>query len=237
MAVLPTTKSNNFIYAIRLTHDPSLEYRYVGQTGRGLVRLQQHISEARNIGSGKYYTHKSCWIRKHNYAVTFDILEELDSADDLDFSEMKWIHILQTKGYDLINYTVGGSGVRGHHFSEESRDRMRQAKLGTHRSEETKEKIGAANRGKMLSDEHREKLSLSKYGDRNPMFGKPAWNSGKKMVDLIDNYQHPHKGKTFSAEYREKLSIAHKGVPNKGRHTRWHVNRNIIKEDCNYCRE
>lgn len=235
MATFPSSTSSRFIYAIRLTYDSTFTYRYVGQTGRGVIRLHQHISEARNIRSGKFHTHKSFWIRKHNFCVTFDILEEVLTEEELDPAEMKWIHILRERGHDLINHTVGGAGVRGHTFSEESREKMSKAKIGTHRSEETKKKIGRANRGKKLSDDHKEKLSLSKIGEENPMFGKPSWNSGKKMEDLIVGYQHPHKGKTFSEEYREKLSSAHKGKPNKGRHTRWHKNRGVLQEDCVFC--
>jgi len=237
MTVFPQTRGKNLIYAIRLTYDPNLEYRYVGQTSRGVLRLQQHISDARNLGSGKYDTHKSFWIRKHNFCVTFDILEEVSDVDELNFAEMKWIHIFRVKGYDLINQTDGGDGIRGHTFSEDAREKMRQAKLGKPRTEETKLKISQFNRGKTLSQSQRDRLSTSRLGTKNPMYGIQAWNSGKKMEDLVENYQHPHKGKTFSAEYREKLSQAHKGMPNVGRHTRWHVNRSIIKEGCDHCAE
>lgn len=235
MPVFPQTSGKNFIYAIRLTYDTSLEYRYVGQTSRGVLRLQQHMSDARNRGSGKYDTHKSYWIRKHNFCVTFDIIEEVSNVDELNFAEMKWIHILKTKGYDLINQTDGGDGVRGHTFSDDSREKMRQAKLGKPRTDETKLKISQFNTGKTLSQDHKDQISVSKIGPSNPMYGKQAWNSGKKMEDLIEGYQHPHKGKTFSAEYRDKLSQAHKGKPNKGRHTRWHQNRNVFDKDCTFC--
>lgn len=235
MPAFPQTDSKNFIYAIRLTYDPTLEYRYVGQTGRGIVRLNQHINEARNVGSGKYNTHKSNWIRLHNFCVTFDILEEVSSPDDLNFAEMKWIHILKSKGYPLINLTDGGDGTRGHMFSDDARARMSAAKLGVPRTAETKLKISSFNKGKIISDEQKKLLSESRLGEKNPMFGKEAWNSGKKMEDLVDGYQHHFKGATFSKEYREKLSAAHKGKPNKGRHTRWHENRGIVQEDCEFC--
>jgi hypothetical protein len=235
MTVFPQSGGNNLIYAIRLTYDHTLEYRYVGQTSRGVLRLQQHISDARNLGSGKYDTHKSYWIRKHNFCITFDILEELSDSTDLNFAEMKWIHILRTKGYDLINQTDGGDGVRGYVVSEDTREKMRQAKLGKPRTDETKAKISAFNKGKTIPDSQRKQLSISYSGEGNPMFGKSAWNSGKRMEDLIDNYQHPFKGKTLTPDHREKLSLAHKGKPNRGRHTRWHEQRNLIVDDCIFC--
>lgn len=236
MAVFPETSGKNLIYAIRLTYDSTFEYRYVGQTGRGVLRLHQHIADARSKGSGKYSTHKSCWIRKHSFCVSFDILEEVTDTSELNFAEMKWIHILKARGHNLINQTDGGDGVRGHTFSETSREKMRAAKLGIPRTDETKLKISAYNKGKTLSEEHKQLISETKLGEKNPMYGKDSWNSGKKMEDLIEGYQHHFKGKTFSDEYREKLSKAHKGQPNRGRHTRWHENRSIVQDDCEFCK-
>ena len=90
--------------------------------------------------------------------------------------------------------------------------------------------------GKHLSAETR-KMSEAKKGDKNPRFGKPAWNNGKhhsaetlkKMSEVKKGKHHSaetckkiaeaNKGKHRSAETRKKLSEARKGKPtwNKGK--------------------
>ena len=60
---------------------------------------------------------------------------------------------------------------------------------GVPRSEETKRKISAAKKGHSVSEETRKKLSAAIKGKSNPknaganngMFGKPAWNKGRKL--------------------------------------------------------
>lgn len=79
-------------------------------------------------------------------------------------------------------------------------------------SEETKRKIGKAHKGKKLSKDHRESLSKSvkgkkqskvhiekrkMLGDKNPMFGKPSPNRGKKIhtIKTKDNWSKIRKNK------------------------------------------
>ena len=60
--------------------------------------------------------------------------------------------------------------------SKETREKMRQSRLGYKHSEETKSKIGNGNRGKKMSQESIDKWreSYRKYLDENgsPMLGK-----------------------------------------------------------------
>ena len=91
--------------------------------------------------------------------------------------------------------------------------------------------------GKHHSAETLKKMSEVKKGDKNPRFGKPAWNNGKhhsaetlkKMSEVKKGKHHSaeslkkiseaNKGKHRSAETRKKLSEARKGKPtwNKGK--------------------
>jgi hypothetical protein len=72
-------------------------------------------------------------------------------------------------------------------------------------------------------------------GEDNPMFGKLAWNSGKKMSELTPNYVNSNLGVKYSEERKKKLSEIHTGLPNRGRHTRWHENRGVVKDGCEFC--
>jgi very-short-patch-repair endonuclease len=82
-------------------------------------------------------------------------------------------------------------------LTEEQRNKIRLARLGSHMSEETKLKISQSlsgrkpwNTGLKLSDETKAKLSLVRMGNKN--------NLGHKA----------------SAETREKMSLAHSGIKN-----------------------
>ena len=77
----------------------------------------------------------------------------------------------------------------------------------------------AFNKGKKRSDETRRKLSEAKKGEKNPNYGKPAWNKGKPLsaghknrLSEAHKDQIPwSKGKKFSEETRKKMREAHKG--------------------------
>ena len=52
------------------------------------------------------------------------------------------------------------------------------------------------NKGKKLSEEHKRKIAESKFGEKNPNFGKPAWNRGKQnSVDTRKKMSEARKGK------------------------------------------
>ena len=73
--------------------------------------------------------------------------------------------------------------------------------------------------GKHHSAESCNKMSEAKKGDKNPRFGKPAWNNGKhhsaeslkKMSEAKNGENNPFFGKHHSAESCKKMSEAHKG--------------------------
>ena len=66
--------------------------------------------------------------------------------------------------------------------------------------------------GKHLSEEHKWKLSEALSGDKNPRFGKPAWNNGKHhSAETRKKISEAQKGKHISAETRKNISEAKKG--------------------------
>ena len=83
---------------------------------------------------------------------------------------------------NLVNMTDGGNGTFGLIMSEETRQKMSEAKKGKTRSEETRQKISEAKKGKIsnmlgkkLSEETRHKMSLvqrTKEGVKGYAFNK-----------------------------------------------------------------
>lgn len=109
----------------------------------------------------------------------------------------------------------------------------------------------AFNKGKKRSDETRRKMGESKKGEKNPNYGKPAWNKGKPLsADHKNRLSEAHKdqtpwskGKKFSEEHKKRLRESHKGknIGNKnalgnknnlGKH--WYHNGeiNIMAKEC-----
>ena len=84
---------------------------------------------------------------------------------------------------------------KGKHLSAETCKKIAEARKGKPLSAETRQKMSEAQNGKHLSAETRKKLSEALSGDKNPRFGKPAWNNGKH----------------HSAESRKKIGEARKG--------------------------
>lgn len=148
-----------------------------------------------------------------------EILEFCDSAEHLSEREIFWIK--ETHARELgYNLTDGGDGLVN--LSQETRDKMRKAKLGTHPnvSEEAQARrskaISKVHKGKHLTEEQKKKLSeVNKgnwTGDKNPM--KNPETAQKISAILKDKYSHqPNSmtGKHHSEETRKKISEAQKG--------------------------
>lgn len=94
---------------------------------------------------------------------------------------------LAPNGYNL---TVGGEGVRGLIWSEESRKRISESRRGKPR---------APRREENVSDTTREKISASM---------KARWQDDTYREQM----RVAHLGKSCSQETKEKMSKAHKGV-------------------------
>jgi hypothetical protein len=103
--------------------------------------------------------------------------------------------------------------MTGKTHSEETKEKMRQARLGRKfgpLSEEHKKNLSLAFKGKPgkpLSEETKQKISLAKLGS-------PAWNKGiPQSPEAKEKNRLSNTGKTHSEETKKKMSLA-QGVPN-----------------------
>ena len=99
-------------------------------------------------------------------------------------------------GYNMVNMNDGGEGQTlcgvlnpfyGKCHTEETREKIRQSRLGTHHSEETKRKVSENNAWKgKKRPEHSEKMKGKMIGSNNPMYGKNGKdNPASKSVICI----------------------------------------------------
>lgn len=115
---------------------------YVGQTSYTLeCRWSEHVSLSK---SKVLYTLQKA-IRKYgeeNFAI--ETLHVCESKEEMDFAEMFYIALLNTKVSCGYNLTDGGDGCKGHKHSEESRAKIKESRakqvIGK-RSEETRRKM------------------------------------------------------------------------------------------------
>ena len=179
---------------------------YIGQTQKSLNdRISKHFYSVRH--NSNLYFHNA--LRKYDF--DWSILEECKSKTDLDMREGYYIEQYNTLK-DGYNLTQGGEGSFGYKHSDETRKKMSEiAKSlpsnfkGKKHTEETKEKIRKAKLGqKVHSEEWKKKMSEAHTGENNPFYGKHHTKEVKeKMLNGLKNYY-----KTITKEQRKKLSEA-----------------------------
>lgn len=87
----------------------------------------------------------------------------------------------------LENLSEGGEGTSGFKHTVETKQKIRNKRLGIPRALETKEKLSIVNKNKIFSNEHRQNLRDAKVG------GKHSLETKRKMSEAS-------KGKPKSAE-------------------------------------
>ena len=152
---------------------------------------------------------------------------------DIEHDEAKQIEILLIEKYgrkdlgtgNLVNLTDGGEGALGVIISEETKQKMSEAKKGKTFSEEAKQNMSEASKGKTRSEETKQKMSEAKKGDKHPNFGKPRSEETRQKMSEAK------KGKTFSEEAKQNMSEARKGDknPNFGKPRSEETKQNISK--------
>lgn len=190
---------------------------YIGQSQDIERRWTKHRRELNNNSHVNKHL-QSAYNKYGADSFVWEIEEECEESL-LDDREIFYIEKYDSfnNGY---NQTIGGSGTRGYKLSEETKQKLSEARkgekhpmYGKHHSEETRKKISEANKnpseeirkrksearkGKHLSEEHRRKLIESRKGKHH------SKETRKKMSEA-------RKGITLSGEHRRKLSEAKRG--------------------------
>lgn len=175
--------NTSYVYCVLNTETGK---RYVGSTTRIRNRKRQHLSDLRK------HKHPSKLMQddydsfgEHSF-VFFELEEVLTfSRDELHAAEQRWIDKYSPE-YNTVmvikNYFPK--------FSDEARERARQAKIGRKQSQEEKDKRAQSirefwarpeNKGrKKISQQQRELLSKINTGENNPNWGKHRSEESKQ---------------------------------------------------------
>jgi group I intron endonuclease len=181
-------------------------------------RRYQHITYLRK-GNHKNKHLQNAWNLYGESAFVFGELQVVDLEDDLLRAEQFWIDTLnvcdKVCGYN--NSPVAGR-TTGMVWSEESKARLSEAKMGITHTEEGKKNISAGmiefyknnpdmieqkrqqSTGRKHKQSAKEKVSKSKLGKKRSEFSE-EWRK---------NMSESHKGKKYSEETKKKMSEAKK---------------------------
>lgn len=177
-------KNKPVIYSITNIIDNK---KYVGSAVDYNVRRVRHLSNLRCNKHHSSYLQNS--FNKHGEPnFVFDILEIVDDVTKLIEAEQKWIDNIKPE----FNMTLI-AGLNSH--------------LGLKRSNETKQKMSQARIGMVFSQEHKDNISKSKKGVsingtnmNKDKIGKPLSTEQKNKIKLSN------QGKIVSDETKKKIS-------------------------------
>ena len=222
-AIIFNVSNMREIYKITNIEDGKI---YIGQTKyTSEKRFNQHIYEALNKKHTSIYLNNAiCKYGVENF--TLEVLEMNLDDTQLDEREQEYIKLHNSVAPHGYNIQFGGQN-KGRQHCEESRERMREQKLGEKnhnfgkpRSDETKSKISAAKSGekhhfygKHLTEDHRLNLSKSHKSDELPMY--IVYVKARPQKYIMDGYVviSPNKkrkmfaSKKYSLETKLKMAI------------------------------
>lgn len=149
-----------FVYAISNNVNGKI---YIGQhSGSCLKRyLRSNITEALRGKKGKAHLYAA--IRKYG-AGAFSIQAIVTPLDkeQMDKLEVFFIRSLESMNPEIgYNLTAGGGGMLGMKFSEQSKAKMRAARLGFVHSETAKRRMSTSHSGKKFTAEHKQKIGIA----------------------------------------------------------------------------
>ena len=170
---------------------------YIGQSIDLKNRISAHKGMLKNNKHSNVHL-MSAFLLDGIENFMFEILEEGLTKEQLDDREIYWIMFYQSNKMEY-GYNIETGGAKNKTFiSDETRLKMRNAKLGKHPSFETIEKM----KNKKISEETKQKISQTmkekkiNVGEANPRYGKPGTRTGMKN----------------SEETRMKISLNRKGI-------------------------
>lgn len=205
----PDSTSDSGIYIIQNTVNGKV---YIGQAQDLHKRFGWHKAALK----GNYHPNRhlqSAWNKDSEKVFKFFVLEYCP-IDQLDKREQHYLDLYAIKdvSYNIAKDVV--SPFRGVKFSDEHKQKLREANFGKTLSEDHRRKIGLSrrgqtphNKGKHLSDEQRAKLKGKHLSEETKL----------KISDKAKGRQSPNKGKLMSDEQKQRISHTKKQQNLKGR--------------------
>lgn len=163
---------------------------YIGQTVVSLSnRKSGHLADSKRDRKNKAKSKISKAIAKYGFEnFIFEVLEETNSIDELNYLEQKYIKKLKSN-FDEVGYNLLSGGHQNGHHSEETRKKISKSSahlkywLGKHHSVESNKKRSIAIKGvpcpqraRHYSEQEKQKISERMKQIRSKHF----WSTKKK---------------------------------------------------------
>jgi hypothetical protein len=155
--------------------------------------------------------------KNHPENYKYKIVRICSTSDEADALEIK-LHEKFDVGinesfYNRAKRTSMGFSRADVPVSDETKQKLSEAKLGVPKSDETRQKMSEAAQN--MSPEHRQKLSEANKGKKHTDETRQKMSEAKKgkehTPETKQKMSEAHKGKELSDEHRQKLSEANKG--------------------------
>ncbi len=145
---------------------------YIGKSVNIQKRLCRHKLNSMEDKGSNYFQNATIKYGWDSFNVDIlEIFENFDKENDniaLLERESYYIELYdstdKTKGYNLCKYSNDRTGMYGFKHSEESKEKMRMARIGRVISEEDKERLRTVNIGRKLTEEHKNKIRQGNLG-------------------------------------------------------------------------
>jgi hypothetical protein len=165
-----------------------------------------YIGIGNNISRAYHYGDRNDhWKKTYNkHGIIVDIISSdisLEAAKEMEK------HLIASIGLkSLCNKTAGGEGFFGGRHTEETKEKIRQAKLGTKLSEETKRKIGKKSKGRKgaifsHTEEAKKKISKAFKGKKRSEY------FCKRVKESKQGYKPSEKAILASAKARKEKAV------------------------------
>src|SRR5208283_4921236 len=179
---------------------------YIGQSQTSLERRWTlHKSDAKT-NRDNYHFHNA--IRKYGTECwKQEVLEEVEDISNLNEAEMKWIEY-----YDTFNngYNCTNGGENGKIISEETKEKMRQSKLGKKMTDEAKLNMSLSMK-KRYEDGWVHPMLNNKHSEETKKHWAKIRKGVKKSEKTKEKISKATKGKLISEETKEKIRQAQLG--------------------------
>jgi len=116
------------------------------------------------------------WNKYGKESFEFKVIHEC-SEDELDELEKYYIKLYNATD-DKFGYCQKDGGQSNNHLSEESKEKIRKAKIGTKLRPDLVENLRKINTGRPLTEEHKRKIGDANRGRKNPHPG----NNCRKVI-------------------------------------------------------
>lgn len=203
-------KKREIVHIYRI-YFPESDKCYIGQTVDIKNRMRQHLQMDSLV-------HRALLKYDDWGLIQLHVCYSRDEANRVEIEEIRNFDSIKPNGYNL---TAGGSAgehceetkekIRqarlGFKHSDKSIEKMRQSQLGVIPSQETRDKISRSNMGHKLSPEVKENLRRVNLGNKHAAGNK--WNVGRKHTQKSkDKARQSMLGYRRTDEHKHNMKIA-----------------------------